>query len=339
MHWAGLSVVATSLMLLLHSICFLAMERGQAQSEVPNDDLGWSQDVKMYCAKLNTTTDNDHASEELCQELVREIGYAVAAGLGQSDPSIIRTLFKRISEQHLAVSGTEDLAANSETQSQSPAGVAVTTAPNMLTTEANSVEMHFEPPPISGDNGGFNVKNASIKDVKGGYIGHRRVDLDGEVWQLPTGNMEPQSDPDFNMSVNLDEGGYLRRTRRDASSSVSCPEMKPETTGFVLMSGAGSLSLAAVLTYLILPNTKVVHVPLSHLLLSGALSLNVFASEKTYSAGAATLLLLHALCVSTFWRLVKKREQEDILLGSSSAGSSSFYLPGELDEIDSGVFL
>merc|ERR1719346_703298 len=48
----------------------------------------------------------------------------------------------------------------------------VTFAPNMLSTEVKSVEMHHEslPEAIPGDNVGFNVKNVSVKDIKRGYV-------------------------------------------------------------------------------------------------------------------------------------------------------------------------
>merc|ERR1719431_2465912 len=48
----------------------------------------------------------------------------------------------------------------------------VTFAPNMLTTEVKSVEMHHEslPEATPGDNVGFNIKNVSVKDIKRGYV-------------------------------------------------------------------------------------------------------------------------------------------------------------------------
>merc|ERR1719412_1194367 len=48
----------------------------------------------------------------------------------------------------------------------------VTFAPNMLTTEVKSVEMHHETlsEATPGDNVGFNVKNVSVKDIKRGYV-------------------------------------------------------------------------------------------------------------------------------------------------------------------------
>merc|ERR1711894_264560 len=51
-------------------------------------------------------------------------------------------------------------------------GMVVTFAPNMLTTEVESVEMHHEslPEAVPGDNVGFNVKNVSVKDIKRGYV-------------------------------------------------------------------------------------------------------------------------------------------------------------------------
>jgi elongation factor 1-alpha len=51
-------------------------------------------------------------------------------------------------------------------------GMVVTFAPNCLTTEVKSVEMHHEslPEAVPGDNVGFNVKNVSVKDIKRGYV-------------------------------------------------------------------------------------------------------------------------------------------------------------------------
>merc|ERR1712130_875549 len=51
-------------------------------------------------------------------------------------------------------------------------GMVVTFAPNQLTTEVKSVEMHHEslPEAVPGDNVGFNVKNVSVKDIKIGYV-------------------------------------------------------------------------------------------------------------------------------------------------------------------------
>merc|ERR1712115_171839 len=51
-------------------------------------------------------------------------------------------------------------------------GMVVTFAPNMLTTEVKSVEMHHEslPEAVPGDNVGFNIKNVSVKDIKRGYV-------------------------------------------------------------------------------------------------------------------------------------------------------------------------
>jgi elongation factor 1-alpha len=51
-------------------------------------------------------------------------------------------------------------------------GMVVTFAPNALTTEVKSVEMHHEslPEATPGDNVGFNVKNVSVKDIKRGYV-------------------------------------------------------------------------------------------------------------------------------------------------------------------------
>merc|ERR1712088_970200 len=48
----------------------------------------------------------------------------------------------------------------------------ITFAPNQLTTEVKSVEMHHEslPEAVPGDNVGFNVKNVSVKDIKRGYV-------------------------------------------------------------------------------------------------------------------------------------------------------------------------
>merc|ERR1712218_149238 len=51
-------------------------------------------------------------------------------------------------------------------------GMVVTFAPNMLTTEVKSVEMHHEslPEAVPGDNVGFNVKNVSVKEVRRGNV-------------------------------------------------------------------------------------------------------------------------------------------------------------------------
>jgi len=51
-------------------------------------------------------------------------------------------------------------------------GDVVTFAPNNLTTEVKSVEMHHEslPEAIPGDNVGFNVKNVAVKDIRRGYV-------------------------------------------------------------------------------------------------------------------------------------------------------------------------
>ena len=48
----------------------------------------------------------------------------------------------------------------------------ITFAPNQLTTEVKSVEMHHEAlsEAVPGDNVGFNVKNVSVKDIKRGYV-------------------------------------------------------------------------------------------------------------------------------------------------------------------------
>ena len=47
-------------------------------------------------------------------------------------------------------------------------GMVVTFAPNMLTTEVKSVEMHHEAmaEALPGDNVGFNINNVSVKDIK-----------------------------------------------------------------------------------------------------------------------------------------------------------------------------
>merc|ERR1719361_1445931 len=51
-------------------------------------------------------------------------------------------------------------------------GMVITFAPNQLTTEVKSVEMHHEslPEAVPGDNVGFNIKNVSGKDIKRGYV-------------------------------------------------------------------------------------------------------------------------------------------------------------------------
>ncbi|KAJ2549099.1 translation elongation factor EF-1 alpha [Coemansia sp. RSA 1933] len=52
------------------------------------------------------------------------------------------------------------------------AGMVVTFAPAMVTTEVKSVEMHHEvlPEGLPGDNVGFNVKNVSVKDIRRGNV-------------------------------------------------------------------------------------------------------------------------------------------------------------------------
>jgi len=51
-------------------------------------------------------------------------------------------------------------------------GDVVTFAPNALTTEVKSIEMHHEslPEAAPGDNVGFNVKNVAVKDLKRGFV-------------------------------------------------------------------------------------------------------------------------------------------------------------------------
>merc|ERR1712124_77264 len=51
-------------------------------------------------------------------------------------------------------------------------GMVVTFAPNGVTTEVKSVEMHHTAMPQAepGDNVGFNVKNLSVKDIRRGYV-------------------------------------------------------------------------------------------------------------------------------------------------------------------------
>ena len=51
-------------------------------------------------------------------------------------------------------------------------GMIVTFAPNNLTTEVKSVEMHHETlaEALPGDNVGFNVKNVSVKEIKRGNV-------------------------------------------------------------------------------------------------------------------------------------------------------------------------
>jgi elongation factor 1-alpha len=51
-------------------------------------------------------------------------------------------------------------------------GMVVTFAPNIVTTEVKSVEMHHEslPEAVPGDNVGFNVKNVSVKDIRRGNV-------------------------------------------------------------------------------------------------------------------------------------------------------------------------
>src|SRR3569623_114324 len=51
-------------------------------------------------------------------------------------------------------------------------GLVVTFAPQALSTEVKSVEMHHEslPEALPGDNVGFNVKNISVKDIRRGSV-------------------------------------------------------------------------------------------------------------------------------------------------------------------------
>jgi len=51
-------------------------------------------------------------------------------------------------------------------------GMVVTFAPNPLSTEVKSVEMHHESmsEALPGDNVGFNVKNISVKEIRRGYV-------------------------------------------------------------------------------------------------------------------------------------------------------------------------
>jgi len=51
-------------------------------------------------------------------------------------------------------------------------GDVVTFAPNNLTTEVKSIEMHHEslPEAVPGDNVGFNVKNVAVKDLRRGFV-------------------------------------------------------------------------------------------------------------------------------------------------------------------------
>lgn len=51
-------------------------------------------------------------------------------------------------------------------------GMVVTFAPNQITTEVKSVEMHHEAltEALPGDNVGFNIKNVSVKDIRRGNV-------------------------------------------------------------------------------------------------------------------------------------------------------------------------
>lgn len=51
-------------------------------------------------------------------------------------------------------------------------GMVVTFAPQGISTEVKSVEMHHESLPEAGpgDNVGFNVKNISVKDIRRGSV-------------------------------------------------------------------------------------------------------------------------------------------------------------------------
>merc|ERR1711866_29577 len=62
-------------------------------------------------------------------------------------------------------------------------GMVVTFAPNMLTTEVKSVEMHHEslPEAVPGDNVGFNVRNVSVKDIKRGNVASDSNNHPGQI--------------------------------------------------------------------------------------------------------------------------------------------------------------
>merc|ERR1712044_79781 len=51
-------------------------------------------------------------------------------------------------------------------------GMVITFAPNNLTTEVKSVEMHHQSltEAVPGDNVGFNVKNVSVKEIRRGFV-------------------------------------------------------------------------------------------------------------------------------------------------------------------------
>jgi len=51
-------------------------------------------------------------------------------------------------------------------------GAVVTFAPNNITTEVKSIEMHHEslPEAVPGDNVGFNVKSVAVKDIRRGNV-------------------------------------------------------------------------------------------------------------------------------------------------------------------------
>jgi elongation factor 1-alpha len=51
-------------------------------------------------------------------------------------------------------------------------GAVVTFAPNLITTEVKSIEMHHEslPEAVPGDNIGFNVKSVAVKDIRRGNV-------------------------------------------------------------------------------------------------------------------------------------------------------------------------
>merc|ERR1712137_1349176 len=77
-------------------------------------------------------------------------------------------------------------------------GMVVTFAPNNLTTEVKSVEMHHEslPEAVPGDNVGFNVKNVSVKDIKRGYVASDSKNKPASVWLTSPPRSSSSTTPD-----------------------------------------------------------------------------------------------------------------------------------------------
>merc|ERR1712166_366267 len=106
-------------------------------------------------------------------------------------------------------------------------GMVITFAPNQLTTEVKSVEMHHEslPEAVPGDNVGFNIKNVSVKDIKRGYVAsdsknkpHRSQGLHrpGHCPQPPRTNLQR-----ILSSLGLPHCSYCLQIQRDQGEGRS----------------------------------------------------------------------------------------------------------------------